>query len=116
MDLRVAAAVEIMRTNLDRNVRLADVAQKVGLSETRFEHLFTKETGQNWRAFLKRARLTRAEELLAEWSLSVKLVAFRVGYRHPANFTRAFKAAFGVSPRAFRARFRPTSITAHTDK
>lgn len=108
MDPRVVAAVEIMRTDFHTNVHAAAVAGRVGLSESRFRRLFKKEIGETWTAYLKRIRLSRAMELLGDSGLSIKLIAFRVGYNNPANFTRAFKAAFGESPRTFRMR-RPTS-------
>ncbi len=47
-------------------------------------------------------RLRRAERLLAETKLPVKSVAARVGYASRSHFSRAFKAAFGIDPAAYR--------------
>ncbi len=45
--------------------------------------------------------MERAEVLLRETSLSVEEIAQMLGYRNSSNFYRAFKARYGVSPRAY---------------
>jgi len=42
-------------------------------------------------------RMSRAKELLTSGRLSVKEIAYRLGYQHPNDFSRAFKAYFGRS-------------------
>jgi len=44
----------------------------------------------------------RARELLAESDIKVAQVGRMVGYTSTPQFTRAFKAFFGTTPRAFR--------------
>lgn len=44
--------------------------------------------------------------LLAEGRLSIEQIAGRLGYRDPANFTRAFKAWTGETPRQYREQVR----------
>jgi transcriptional regulator GlxA family with amidase domain len=41
-------------------------------------------------------------ELLTGTELSVKQIAFRVGFRHAANFSTAFRQRFGLSPAELR--------------
>jgi AraC-like DNA-binding protein len=40
--------------------------------------------------------------LLAEPNLSVTEISSRVGYSSPSHFTKAFRQATGLTPRAFR--------------
>jgi AraC-like DNA-binding protein len=47
-------------------------------------------------------RRDEAFVLLAEGRLSIEQIAGRLGYRDPANFTRAFKAWTGETPRQYR--------------
>ena len=42
--------------------------------------------------------------MLGTCALPVKTVAARVGYASRSHFSRAFKAAYGVDPTAFRAK------------
>ena len=50
------------------------------------------------------ADIRRDEALvrLAEGRLSVEQIAGQLGYRDPANFTRAFKSWTGETPRQYR--------------
>ncbi|MDQ8036111.1 MAG: AraC family transcriptional regulator [Pedobacter sp.] len=53
-------------------------------------------------------RRDEAFVLLAEGRLSIEQIAGRLGYRDPANFTRAFKAWTGETPRQYREQRRAT--------
>ena len=49
-------------------------------------------------------RMEHALELLKDKSLSVQQIATLVGYENAFNFSRSFKAQYGVSPSHFRSR------------
>ncbi len=58
-------------------------------------------------AYLYEQRLGKARELLAspaQRHCSIAELCFRCGFRQPAHFSRLFKARYGESPRAYRAR------------
>lgn len=65
-------------------------------------HRFRRLFGISPRDMLVRLRMDRAKELLITSSLSVKEVAFEVGYVWQQDFTRAFTKCAGVSPRQWR--------------
>jgi AraC-like DNA-binding protein len=52
---------------------------------------------------LELIRLGRAATLLERSNLTVTEVAVSVGFRDPLHFSRRFRRAYGVSPRAYRA-------------
>lgn len=56
-----------------------------------------KQNGMNFRDYIKDEKLKHATLLLNQ-NNPVNLVASKIGYNEPANFTRAFKAHFGVAP------------------
>ena len=58
--------------------------------------------GTSFRKIVEDHRSRRATELLADPSLSVTEVAYRLGYTEPANFGRACRRWFGSGPRAYR--------------
>ena len=61
-----------------------------------------RERGLTFADLLRDVRLQEAQRLLRESSCSMKEIAFRVGFRHPSQFTRAFTGTCGVSPSQFR--------------
>jgi AraC family transcriptional activator of mtrCDE len=53
-------------------------------------------------AFLARARLMAAAELLNSTDATVATIAAQVGYRSESAFSRAFRAEVGTTPARFR--------------
>ncbi len=58
--------------------------------------------GSSYKEILQDIRQTRAEALLRDARYPVNDVAELLGYREPANFTRAFKRWTGLSPAVWR--------------
>ncbi|SDM20142.1 AraC-type DNA-binding protein [Franzmannia pantelleriensis] len=78
--------------------RLEDLARIAAMSPSSLRSKFRQAYGQSVFDCLREQRLTLAREYLAQ-GLSVQQTALRCGYRHPSNFTTAFRRHFGVSPR-----------------
>lgn len=78
------------------------VAQAIGISARQVHRLFNAG-GVTLDRWIWRQRLQRCrDELRARPGARVSEIAFRWGFSDSAHFSRAFKQAFGVSPRAFR--------------
>ncbi len=58
--------------------------------------------GLNFREMANQIRLQRARKLLSDSSLSVAIIAQRLGYSSAANFSSAFMRVAGLSPRDYR--------------
>jgi transcriptional regulator GlxA family with amidase domain len=56
-----------------------------------------------------------ALHLVRTTMLSMIEIGLEAGYEHPASFTRAFKAAFGVSPARMRRVSQQSALTARID-
>lgn len=80
---------------------LATVARQLCLSERTLKRRLQAE-GLSFQQLLDGSRETDSKRLLARPQLSVEQVAEAVGYRDPANFTRAFRKWTGTSPREYR--------------
>jgi AraC-like DNA-binding protein len=68
-------------------------------------HALFQDQGETVAASVRRRRLERCREDLADPRLrrrSIGAVSARWGYLRPADFSRAFRGAYGVSPREFR--------------
>lgn len=100
------AATEYARAHLDEEPDLDEVAARAHVSARTLARRFAAELHLSWRDYLQRARLLRAMERLASPDAQVTAVAFEVGFRSPAAFSRAFKDFTGETPVAYRRRMR----------
>jgi len=82
---------------------LGDIAEDLHVTPRTLIRRLKRE-GTSYRRLLDQVRRELAQEALAEGALPVKEIAYRLGYRDPSNFGRAFRAWTGQSPGAFRAR------------
>jgi AraC-like DNA-binding protein len=83
---------------------IQDLAVECNLSESHLQHLFKESTGLGLGRLLIEKRMRRAAELLEQTNLSIKEIAWTVGYEHTSSFTRAFERHFQEAPRCFRQR------------
>ncbi len=84
-----------VRPDLDEVARALDVSRRTLVRRL-------AEAGTTWRAVLETRQKRQAAALLREPGLGVAEVAWTLGYQDPANFGRAFRRWFGVSPGAYR--------------
>ncbi|MDX1682403.1 MAG: helix-turn-helix domain-containing protein [Phycisphaeraceae bacterium] len=107
MDPRVREAIDRMCDRLHEPIQVGEVAESVGLSISRFSHLFAEQVGRPPQAFLEQQRMTRARQLLERESIPIGEIARRVGYEDPLYFSRRFRGAIGMSPSAYRRQHQP---------
>lgn len=86
---------------------LADLAADYHLSPSHLSHLFKRLTGYAPMAYLTACRLSAAKSLLTTTDSPIKEIVYRCGFGDESNFCRMFKARTGLTPRAFRAQYRP---------
>jgi len=97
---RLQKIVEAVKSGSLKTIR--DVACELNLSTSHVQHLFKIQTGSCLGRSLTEERLRRAAALLVESDLSVKEIAYLVGYKHPSSFIRAFDRFFGQAPSCYR--------------
>lgn len=90
--------IEYIEKNYARPITLSDLAKLSGMSENYVGIYFKNHTGMRFADFLIKTRLFHASRLLRQTNLSVKEVAFRVGFGSAEYFCRLYKNAFGVPP------------------
>lgn len=96
----------IIKAYLDNHicdrVRMSDLTALIYKSESQAIRAFKKAYGITPVNYLTSIRITSAQRLLAETSLSVKEVAFRVGFPDEHYFSHLFKRKTGKSPTEYR--------------
>ena len=79
-----------------------DLAEEFQLSASHIQHLFKAHTGSRLGRRMAEQRLHRASQLLIESDMSIKEIAYIVGYKHPSSFVRAFERHFEQAPGDYR--------------
>jgi len=95
-------AMEYMTDNLDRDLRLEEIAHEVGLSPFHFAREFRALTNQTPYQYLLDQRMDRAKYLLKNQAWTVQEIATMTGFHSPVNFVRAFRQRVGATPGAWR--------------
>jgi len=95
----VRRAKIVMLGQLDQRTDLENLARDLGCSYSRFRFAFKEQTGLAPREFENRIKLNRSRDLLLHNRLSVTETAEALGYSSVYYFSRAFKGAFGQSPK-----------------
>jgi AraC family transcriptional regulator, regulatory protein of adaptative response / methylphosphotriester-DNA alkyltransferase methyltransferase len=85
----------------DESLSLATVARSIATSRRQLQRVFG-ERDTSFRAELQRVRMTNAAELLRHGQAPVSTVARSVGYRQPAQFSKAFRRHHGCPPSEMR--------------
>jgi AraC-like DNA-binding protein len=95
---RVARALERLRLDFDRPLRIEDVAREAGMSVSGFHHHFKAVTAMSPLQFQKRMRLQEARRLMLGEDLDAAGAGYRVGYSNTSQFSREYKRLFGAPP------------------
>jgi AraC family transcriptional regulator len=101
---RVAETVRMMEQDPERAHTVRDLARDAGLSPYYFLRTFRSVTGVTPHQYVLRARLRQAGTRLRIERTKIVDIALDCGFEDISNFNRAFRAEFGVSPRAYRFR------------
>jgi transcriptional regulator GlxA family with amidase domain len=98
-DRRVLVAVELfLNYGCGHSPTLTDLAKTLNLSDSRFRHVFKKETGSSPGQYLKRVRLERARQMVKDSFSSVKEIMAAVGLADESHFVRDYKQLYGETP------------------
>lgn len=81
----------IDRLPLDHRLNQKEISERLGLSRSRLDAIFSSEMGMTPRQYLEERRLNTAVELLKHTQKSIKLIAIEAGFRHESHFCSWFK-------------------------
>ncbi len=103
MSLALSVEAYVRENYADSELNSIKIAEKFGISEKYLFTLMREGPNQSIGALIERIRMQKALTLLAESNMSIHDVAVRCGYNSSDTFSKAFKRAQGIPPRAYRA-------------
>ncbi len=88
------------------DVSMKDMAALAGLSSTQFNLRFRQLLRMTPTASLMTLRIDLAQQLLTGTDQSISEIGVEVGFYDQSQFTKIFKKHAGITPKAYRQRFR----------
>lgn len=105
-DSRLSDLLDWLRGNLDQSHSLDTLAARAAMSRRSFSRHFRQLTGSTLGDWLLGERLALCQRLLESGAQPVERIAALTGFGSPVSLRHHFRAAFGVSPTAWRQAFR----------
>ncbi|QRY70414.1 AraC family transcriptional regulator (plasmid) [Ensifer sp. PDNC004] len=99
---RLNRVIDYVYAHLEDDLSFDRLAEVACLSPYHWSRIYSAMRGETIVATIRRLRLQRAADRLANSDLEIEAVSARAGYSSTDTFGRAFKGAFGVSPAAYR--------------
>jgi len=95
---RTAKAVEWLRTNYAKPLRVEELANMARMGVSTLHHQFRSLTAMSPLQYQKQLRLHVARERMLNQGLDAASAAFEVGYESASQFNREYSRFFGIPP------------------
>jgi AraC-like DNA-binding protein len=95
---QIARAIDWLKGNYTRPLRIDDLAKQVNMSTSTFHHHFRTLTAMSPLQYQKWLRLNEARRLMLTERLDATTAAFQVGYESSSQFSREYNRLFGAPP------------------
>jgi AraC-like DNA-binding protein len=94
--------VDMIDANLAKGLCIGDIATVVSLSKGYFSEAFRRTTGESPFTYIRRRRISRAQQMMLLTNKSLAEIAVDCGLSDQAHLTRVFRRVVGTSPGAWR--------------
>ena len=95
---QVAQAIDWLKTNFSKPLRVDALASHVYMSTSTFHHHFRALTAMSPLQYQKWLRLNEARRLMLTDKVDAATAAMEVGYESPSQFSREYSRQFGQPP------------------
>jgi AraC family transcriptional regulator len=110
---RMVKALSVIAQRLTEPLSIAGLAKEVGMSRYHFLRTFHRTIGETPYRYILSRRLVFVAERLSSTSESVLDAALACGFGDLSEFTRRFRARFGVTPGMYRQQRRRSHRIRH---
>ena len=100
------AVIDKMKRGLDKEIKVASLAELCFMEETYFIKKFKRALGDTPITYLNKLRIYEAMRLLTEGELSLSDIAHKVGIYDSSYFSKLFKAYTTLTPGEYREIFK----------
>jgi AraC family transcriptional regulator len=100
---QLSQVLDYINDHLDHDIKLADLAALLNMSQFHFSHLFKQAIGTSPYQYLLQQRIERAKQLLKQSDQPIMEIAFQCGFNNHSHLSQQFRRFTGMTPKAFRA-------------
>lgn len=93
---------EYIDNNLDRTLTLETVSKIALISPFYFHRIFKWVTNETLNQYITRQRIEKAALYILLKKLSITEIAYQLGFKDLASFSKTFKKFYGISPSEFK--------------
>lgn len=104
-DPAIARAVHFLREQACAGISVGDLVTQLSISRSALERGFRRWLGHSPQEEIRRVRLARVKQLLAETDWPLERVAAVTGFEHPESMMVQFKRQVGLTPSEWRRSF-----------
>ena len=101
---KLKQAIEYINDNLDRQIKLTDLAKLVDISQYYFCRLFNESIGVSPYKYVIQQRVAKAKKLIKNSELTLADIAYECGFSSQSQMTQHFRKCVGVTPKVYRNR------------
>jgi len=102
----LAPVIQHIDVHFAEPISMEDMAELADLSATHFNRRFRELLRMSPTQYLHTLRIQQAQRKLTETNDSVSDIALSMGYFDQSHFTKRFRRTTGMTPKAYRRRFR----------
>lgn len=107
---RVQKVKQYIDDNYSKPLKLAELADLVGMSPVAFSRFFRRRTDRTLSDYIVDIRLGHAARMLVDTTKNVSEICYECGFNNLSNFNRTFKAKRNYTPREFRTMFKKNKV------
>lgn len=100
---KLLQVTDYMNDHLNHEIKLADLAQLLGMSQFHFSRMFKQSMGMSPHQYLLRQRIERAKELLTHTNQSLVEIALACGFNSQSHLSQTFRQLTGMTLKTYRA-------------
>jgi AraC family transcriptional regulator len=103
---QMVRTLEYMNVRGKSKFSAAELCEEIGTSASGFIQLFKNSVNSiSPHVYYNRLIVGKAQKFLAAGDLSIKEVAYELGFQNESHFRKVFRACAGVTPASFRGGF-----------
>jgi AraC family transcriptional regulator len=99
---QLSQVLDYFHDHLHQDIKLADLATLLNMSQFHFNHLFKQSIGTTPYQYLLQQRIERAKQWLKQSDRSIMDIAFLCGFNSHSHLTKQFRQITGITPKAYR--------------